>query len=107
MPVAFPASLLPPSPSWPRTSAETAVVSRGRLALRTEPANNKRVTPADLAAAIRARAEVFHVSVAPALADQLARYLELLARWNKTINLTALPIDPPSDVAIDRLIVEP
>jgi len=37
----------------------------------------------------------------------LAAYVELLARWNRKINLTALPLDPLSDVAVDRLIVEP
>ena len=34
-------------------------------------------------------------------------YLELLSKWNRRINLTALPLDPPSDEAIDRLIIEP
>jgi 16S rRNA (guanine527-N7)-methyltransferase len=34
-------------------------------------------------------------------------YLELLLKWNRRINLTALPLDPPSDEAIDRLIIEP
>jgi 16S rRNA (guanine527-N7)-methyltransferase len=37
----------------------------------------------------------------------LAAYVELLAKWNKKINLTALPVDPLSDEAADRLIVEP
>lgn len=37
----------------------------------------------------------------------LAAYVELLARWNKKINLTALTLDPLSDEAVDRLIVEP
>jgi 16S rRNA (guanine527-N7)-methyltransferase len=37
----------------------------------------------------------------------LAAYVELLARWNKKINLTALPLDPLADEAVDRLIVEP
>ena len=37
----------------------------------------------------------------------LAAYIELLARWNKKINLTALPAEPLSDEAADRLIVEP
>jgi 16S rRNA (guanine527-N7)-methyltransferase len=40
-------------------------------------------------------------------AERLAAYLELLARWNRRINLTALPVDPPSDGAIHRLILEP
>jgi 16S rRNA (guanine527-N7)-methyltransferase len=43
---------------------------------------------------------------APA-ASSLARYLTLLARWNRRINLTAFDLDHPTDHAIDRLIVEP
>ncbi|MEO5896821.1 MAG: 16S rRNA (guanine(527)-N(7))-methyltransferase RsmG [Vicinamibacterales bacterium] len=38
------------------------------------------------------------------LAERLAVYYELLERWNRKINLTAL--DDP-DVAIDRLLLEP
>ncbi|HXG54491.1 MAG TPA: 16S rRNA (guanine(527)-N(7))-methyltransferase RsmG [Vicinamibacterales bacterium] len=38
------------------------------------------------------------------LADQLVSYYELLERWNRKINLTAL--DDP-DAAIDRLLLEP
>jgi len=30
-----------------------------------------------------------------------------LANWNKRLNLTALSVDPPTDEAIDRLLVEP
>lgn len=39
--------------------------------------------------------------------SNLAAYVELLAKWNRKINLTALPVDPLSDDAVDRLIVEP
>jgi 16S rRNA (guanine527-N7)-methyltransferase len=42
-----------------------------------------------------------------AMLDPLETYYRLLAHWNKTINLTALPLDPPSDEAFDRLLVEP
>lgn len=35
------------------------------------------------------------------------RYISLLAKWNRTINLTSLQLDPLSDEAIDRLLVEP
>ena len=42
------------------------------------------------------------VDVAP-----LAAFLSLMAKWNRHINLTALPVDPPSVEAVDRLIVEP
>ena len=37
----------------------------------------------------------------------LFQYLELLRRWNRTMNLTALPLDPPADEAIERLMIEP
>lgn len=39
--------------------------------------------------------------------DQLVAYVELLAKWNRKISLTSLPVDPISDEATDRLIVEP
>jgi len=42
----------------------------------------------------------------PAQVTNLAAYVELLARWNKKINLTALPVEPLSDEAADRLVVE-
>lgn len=37
----------------------------------------------------------------------LCDYFGLLAKWNAKINLTSLPLDPLSDEAIDRLLVEP
>ena len=37
----------------------------------------------------------------------LETYFQLLSRWNRKINLTALPLDPPTDSALDRLFVEP
>lgn len=42
-----------------------------------------------------------------AMLDPLEAYYRLLAHWNKTINLTALPLDPPTDETFDRLLVEP
>jgi 16S rRNA (guanine527-N7)-methyltransferase len=50
------------------------------------------------------RARKVNVSLPGDLADALLAYLELLALWNRKINLTAL--DDP-DAAIDRLILEP
>ncbi len=41
------------------------------------------------------------------LVAQLDTYLELLARWNTRINLTALPVEPLGDEAVDRLVIEP
>ncbi len=62
---------------------------------------------ASIDAQIISRAVRAGVAIQPAIAAQLAAYVALLAKWNRTINLTALPVDPPSDAAIDRLIVEP
>jgi 16S rRNA (guanine527-N7)-methyltransferase len=35
-----------------------------------------------------------------------ARYFELLKHWNRSINLTALPLENLTDGAMDRLIIE-
>ena len=62
----------------------------------------------DLENRIRERLEAAGVVVPPREVLELhARYLQLLAKWNRTINLTSLPLDPASDEAIDRLLVEP
>jgi 16S rRNA (guanine527-N7)-methyltransferase len=45
--------------------------------------------------------------LSPEHVDQLCAYFGLLAKWNKRLNLTALSVDPPTDEAIDRLLVEP
>ena len=39
--------------------------------------------------------------------EPLEAYFRLLAHWNAKINLTALPLDPPTDETFDRLLVEP
>lgn len=39
--------------------------------------------------------------------DSLAIFVDLMAKWNRKINLTSLEIDPVTDESIDRLIVEP
>jgi 16S rRNA (guanine527-N7)-methyltransferase len=53
------------------------------------------------------RAEAAGLTLAPALRDQLEGYFTLLGRWNARINLTGLPLDPPTPAAIDRLVIEP
>ena len=45
--------------------------------------------------------------VPDAAVSALETYMRLLARWNLKINLTALVVDPPSDAALDRLLLEP
>jgi len=47
------------------------------------------------------------VDVGAALASQLGAYIGLLAKWNATLNLAGFQLDPPSDEAIRRLLVEP
>ena len=42
-----------------------------------------------------------------AMLDPLEAYFRLLTQWNAKINLTALPLDPPTDETFDRLLVEP
>jgi 16S rRNA (guanine527-N7)-methyltransferase len=42
-----------------------------------------------------------------AMLEPLEAYYLLLAQWNAKINLTALPLDPPTDETFDRLLVEP
>lgn len=63
--------------------------------------------PADLTTRIAERSSLAGVKVSPETIQKLHAYIELLARWNRRINLTALAVDPPTDEAIDRLLVEP
>lgn len=58
-------------------------------------------------AAITRRVSAARLSVDSGVIEKLGAYVELLARWNKKINLTALPLNPPTDQTLDRLIVEP
>jgi len=39
--------------------------------------------------------------------ERLEQYVGLLTRWNRRLNLTALSLEPLTDHAADRLIVEP
>ena len=45
--------------------------------------------------------------LSPELLIALDRYLQLMARWNTKINLTAFRLDDPTDEALDRLLIEP
>ena len=58
----------------------------------------------DTASRLLVRAGICGVPVPPQLLDRLVTYFDLLFRWNRKINLTALT-EP--DAAIDRLILEP
>jgi 16S rRNA (guanine527-N7)-methyltransferase len=45
--------------------------------------------------------------IALSMLDPLEAYFRLLTQWNAKINLTALPLDAPTDETFDRLLVEP
>ena len=52
-------------------------------------------------------AERAGLTVSEAGAEQLASFIGLLAKWNTTLNLTGFPLDPPSEEAMNRLLIEP
>jgi 16S rRNA (guanine527-N7)-methyltransferase len=53
------------------------------------------------------RAAAADISLTPLLEAKLSAYFRLLARWNTRINLTSLPLEPPTAQTIDRLFIEP
>jgi 16S rRNA (guanine527-N7)-methyltransferase len=62
----------------------------------------------DLISAVDARLNAADLAFPHDVVRDCARYLALLTRWNRRMNLTALPLpDPPPDASIDKLIVEP
>ena len=56
---------------------------------------------------LEARLAAANLAVTAAKIAQLDQYFQILLRWNRTINLTGLELDPLSDQAIDRLFCEP
>jgi 16S rRNA (guanine(527)-N(7))-methyltransferase RsmG len=65
------------------------------------------VTSREFKERLLARARRSNVIVKTEWLDPLERYFKLLARWNAKINLTALPLDDPTDMTFDRLLIEP
>ena len=61
----------------------------------------------DVGNRIRRRVARGGLSVPDETLARLEAYIEHLTRWNRKINLTALRLDPLTDEAVDRLIVEP
>lgn len=53
------------------------------------------------------RAARANIAIPTANLEKLTAYFQLLSIWNRTINLTGLALEPVSDEAIDRLLVEP
>ena len=65
------------------------------------------MTSRDFQNQLARRASQAEIELSPALAGQLEAYYRLLSHWNASINLTALPLDPMTDQAVDRLFIEP
>jgi 16S rRNA (guanine527-N7)-methyltransferase len=53
------------------------------------------------------RAKSAGLTLDASLFDSLEAYVRLLAKWNVKVNLTALPLDDPTDDTFDRLLIEP
>lgn len=62
------------------------------------------MAPRDLRTRLSRRASKAGLFLAADVVDRLVSFFELLSRWNRKINLTALD---DADVAIDRLLLEP
>jgi 16S rRNA (guanine527-N7)-methyltransferase len=65
------------------------------------------VADVDLPTRIRRRFDELGLDVADGQLAQLSGYFGLLTKWNKTVNLTSVELEPATDAAIDRLLVEP
>lgn len=65
------------------------------------------MSPAEFRHKLQARVDLADLTIAPNILGPLETYYRLLARWNRAINLTALPLDPLGDETIDRLFIEP
>lgn len=64
----------------------------------------------DLLATVDGRLSFHAIGVSPDILVGCARYLELLAKWNRMVNLTALTMDGTDDQlasSVDKLVVEP
>ena len=65
------------------------------------------MTPNEFDDLLRRRADAAGITVLPDTAAKLRVYFGLLARWNARTNLTALPLESPTDLTFDRLFIEP
>jgi 16S rRNA (guanine(527)-N(7))-methyltransferase RsmG len=65
------------------------------------------MTGGDLRSRLQAGAKEFGLALGLRQLEQLSQYLAHLERWNRTINLTALPLTGYPAATLDRLIFEP
>jgi 16S rRNA (guanine527-N7)-methyltransferase len=57
--------------------------------------------------ALLRRVDSSGITVPLDMVELLEAYFSLLVKWNARINLTSLPLKPPTDEAVDRLFIEP
>jgi 16S rRNA (guanine527-N7)-methyltransferase len=67
---------------------------------------NSGVSAVDFSSIVRGRLDHARVVATDDAISKLVVYLELLAKWNAKMNLTAFDLARPTSAAIDRLIVE-
>jgi 16S rRNA (guanine527-N7)-methyltransferase len=65
------------------------------------------VSDKDLRSRIRRRLEYAGAPVGHAQVQQLGAYFAQLSKWNRQLSLTSLQLEPPTDDAVDRLLIEP
>jgi 16S rRNA (guanine527-N7)-methyltransferase len=65
------------------------------------------VTSREFRERLSRRARKARVRVPEEVFASLETYYRLLAQWNVKINLTALPLQAPTDATFDRLFIEP
>jgi len=65
------------------------------------------VSDRDVSGRVRARLEQHGLNLERVQLIAAVGYIGLLTKWNSTVNLTSLTLDPIADEAIDRLLVEP
>ena len=103
---------MPPRPRPRRPSAGTPTLSRPRAAGHG-PGSGR--TPAhalsheEAQARLAAAAEALRVPLSPVQRDQLTRYLDLLLKWNRVYNLTAVrdPAEALTHHLLDSLAIVP
>jgi 16S rRNA (guanine527-N7)-methyltransferase len=85
----------------------SAGTATDRVASASRDCQNGDVTTDALADRIIRRGLLAGLEIDARRAEALVAYVRLLTRWNRRINLTALPLEPLRDEALDRLVVEP
>ena len=65
------------------------------------------MTPTEFQQRLSARARMAGLEIPSEALGKLDRYFSLLSQWNLKVNLTALPLQNPTEETLDRLLIEP